>query len=148
MRIAIDARELAGQVTGVGRYLGGLLHEWATTRTEIKHQFALYANAPLPPAYSTFESRILPGASGTWWQQVTLASAVRADKPDVFFAPQYSAPLLMRTPTVLVVYDVSFAARPEWFRSREGLRLRTLSRASARRAHHVVTISEFSRREI
>jgi glycosyltransferase involved in cell wall biosynthesis len=148
MRIGIDARELVGQVTGVGRYVGGLLHEWASTPTAVKHDFILYANAPLPPAYSAFESKILPGTSGTWWQQITLAAAVRRDRPDVFFAPQYSAPLLLSTPTVVVIYDVSFAAHPQWFRTREGVRLRTLSRLSARRARHVVTISDFSKREI
>ena len=148
MRIGIDAREVVGQVTGVGRYLGGLLHEWTATGAAARHQFLLYAHAPLPSAYSAFESKILPGTSGTWWQQVTLVSAARADTLDVFFAPQYSAPLLLRTPTVVVIYDVSFAARPEWFGTREGIRLRTLARWSAAKARAVVTISEFSRREI
>jgi glycosyltransferase involved in cell wall biosynthesis len=148
MRIGIDARELVGQVTGVGQYLGGLLHEWAATPTAVKHHFILYANAALPAAYSAFETKILPGASGTWWQQTTLASAVRHDRLDVFFSPQYGAPLLLNTPTVVVIYDVSFAAHPEWFRVREGIRLRALARWSAAKACAVVTISEFSRREI
>ena len=30
MRIAVDARELRGQSTGVGRYLGELLAAWKT----------------------------------------------------------------------------------------------------------------------
>lgn len=148
MRIGVDARELAGQVTGVGRYLAGLLHEWAATRAAEQHQFVLYAPAPLPPAYSAFETKVLPGGSGTWWQQTTLAAAARGDSLDVFFAPQYSAPLLLSLPTVVVIYDVSFAARPEWFRTREGIRLRALVRWSAAKADAVVTISEFSRREI
>ena len=148
MRIGIDARELVGQVTGVGRYLGGLLAEWAANGAAHKHQFVLYAHAPLPAAYSPFASRVLPGASGTWWQQVTLTSAARSDNLDAFFAPQYTAPLLLNAPTVVVIYDVSFAAHPEWFRIREGLRLRTLARLSARRAHEVVTISDFSRDQI
>ncbi len=148
MRIGIDARELVGHVTGVGRYLAGLLAEWATNGAAHAHQFVLYAHAPLPPAYSPFASRVLPGTSGTWWQQVTLASAARGDHLDVFFAPQYTAPLLLNAPTVVVIYDVSFAAHPEWFRTREGIRLRTLARLSARRAREVITISEFSRNEI
>ena len=155
MRIGVDARELAGQVTGVGRYLHGLLHEWSTTGAAGEHEFVLYAPAPLPSELSAFHTRILParlkpGAprAGTWWQQTTLASAARADHLDVFFAPQYSAPLRLSVPTVVVIYDVSFAARPEWFRTREGIRLRTLVRWSAAKACAVVTISEFSRREI
>lgn len=149
MRIGIDARELAGHVTGVGRYLAGLLAEWASNGAASRHQFVLYATAPLSGQYSpSFDVRVLDGNPGTWWQQTTLAAAVRADAPDVFFAPQYSAPLLIKTPTVVVIYDVSFAAHPEWFRTREGIRLRTLARLSAAAARAVVTISNFSRDQI
>src|SRR5204863_6545894 len=108
----------------------------------------LYTHAPLSSAPPQFETRLLPGTSGTWWQQVTLASAARADQLDVFFAPQYTSPVLLNMPTVVVIYDVSFAAHPEWFRTREGMRLRTLSRLAARRSRAVVTISEFSKGEI
>ena len=148
MRIGIDAREIVGKATGVGRYLSGLLAEWAATGAASRHEFLLYTHAPVSSVPPHFETRVLPGTSGTWWQQVTLPPAARADKLDVFFAPQYTAPVLLNVPTVVVIYDVSFWAHPEWFRTLEGLRLRTLSRISARRARAVVTISEFSRREI
>ena len=148
MRIGIDARELAGRVTGVGRYLSGLLAEWAATGAASRHEFVLYAHAPVASVPPQFETRVLPGVSGTWWQQAVLPVAARKDRLDAFLAPQYSAPLLLAVPTVVVIYDVSFAAHPEWFRVREGLRLRTLARSSARRARAVVTISDFSFREI
>ena len=148
MRIGIDAREIVGQVTGVGRYLAGLLTEWASTGAATRHEFVLYGHAPMPSAPPQCETRVLPGASGTWWQQVTLPAAARRDKLDVFFAPHYTAPLTLKIPTVIVIHDVSFAAHPEWFRTREGMRLRALARLSARRARAVITISQFSRREI
>ena len=148
MRIGIDARELVGHVTGVGQYLAGLLHEWSSSGATSRHEFVLYAPAPLPSHLSAFDVRVVDGTSGTWWQQTALPAAARQDSLDVFFAPQYTAPMLLSVPIVVVVFDVSFAAHPEWFRTREGLRLRTLARWSARRARDVVTISEFSRREI
>ena len=43
---------------------------------------------------------------------------------------------------------MSFAAHPEWFSWREGLRRRLLTRLSARRAARVITVSDFSKREI
>jgi glycosyltransferase involved in cell wall biosynthesis len=49
---------------------------------------------------------------------------------------------------VLVIHDVSFAAHPEWFSWREGLRRRTLTRLGARKAARVITESDFSKREI
>jgi glycosyltransferase involved in cell wall biosynthesis len=95
-----------------------------------------------------FITRIVPGGGGTWWEQTQLPRAAFADHLDVFFAPQYSAPLSLEAPTVVAIHDVSFAAHPEWYRVREGARLRWLSRQSAANAHTVITISEFSRHEI
>ena len=38
MRIAIDARELCGHPTGVGRYLAGILDAWAATGVGTRHE--------------------------------------------------------------------------------------------------------------
>src|SRR6185503_9445280 len=149
MRIGIDARELCGRATGVGRYLGGLLHEWAAART-LAHEFVLYAHEPiaLPLDGRRFATRIVPGPAGTWWEQIRVPRAAAADHLDVWFAPAYSAPLWMATPTVVAIHDLSFVAHPEWFRLREGARRRWLTRQSANKASAVVTISEFSKREL
>jgi glycosyltransferase involved in cell wall biosynthesis len=66
----------------------------------------------------------------------------------VLFCPAYSGPVFGRVPMVVAIHDVSFAAHPEWFRWREGLRRRMLTRRAAHKAVRVITISEFSRREI
>jgi glycosyltransferase involved in cell wall biosynthesis len=57
-------------------------------------------------------------------------------------------PLRLQVPTVVAIHDVSFIVHPEWFRMREGIRRRALTRMSARQARAVITISEFSRREL
>jgi len=49
---------------------------------------------------------------------------------------------------VVAIHDVSFAARPDWFRAREGMRRRWLSRQAAQHSSAIITISEFSRREL
>ena len=90
----------------------------------------------------------MPGAGGTRWEQGALAAAIRADRPDVLFAPGYTAPLRVRAPLVVAMHDVSFAAHPEWFTWREGARRRFIARRSARKARLVLTISEFSRQQI
>jgi glycosyltransferase involved in cell wall biosynthesis len=147
MRIGIDAREIVGRQTGVGRHLSGLLAEWRASDAARVHQFVLYAHDTIPDA-GPFVVRIVPGTPGTWWQQVQLPRAVRDDRLDVFFSPQYTTPLLIATKTAVVIHDVSFVAHPEWFRFREGLRLRWLTRASAANACAVITVSDFSREEI
>lgn len=150
MRIGIDARELCGQATGVGRYLEGLLTAWAADERCRRHEFVLYASGPIPQPLDCrrFLSRTIPGPAGSWWEQMRLPRAACKDHLDVFFAPAYSAPNLGDIPVVVAIHDISFSAHPEWFGVREGARRRLLSRRSARHARAVVTISEFSKREL
>jgi glycosyltransferase involved in cell wall biosynthesis len=149
VKVAVDARELCGKPTGVGRYLYELLAEWSRSADARRHEWRLYApSVPGVPAASATQLTVLPGTGGTRWEQWTLARALAADRPDVLFAPAYSAPLTAPCPTVVAIHDVSFAARPEWFGTREGARRRAITRWSARRARRILTISEFSKREI
>jgi glycosyltransferase involved in cell wall biosynthesis len=150
MRIGIDARELCGHSTGAGRYLSGLLREWAADDATRRHEFILYAPESLDAALDSrrFATRRIAGKADTWWEQVRLPRVASHDHLDVFFAPAYTAPLRLKVPTVLAIHDLSFVAHPEWFGTREGVRRRLLTRHSANRARTVVTISEFSRREL
>ncbi|HUE87780.1 MAG TPA: glycosyltransferase family 1 protein [Vicinamibacterales bacterium] len=149
MRVAVDARELAGRPTGVGRYLAELLDRWGGSPDARRHEWRFYAHRPvsIPPALAS-SSVVIPGAGGTRWEQASLARALGRERPDVLFAPGYTAPLAAACPVALTIHDVSFAAHPEWFSFREGLRRRTLTAWSARRARLVITDSQFSRGEI
>lgn len=149
MRIAIDARELCGRPTGVGRYLDRILRGWANLPAAALHEYVLCA--PETPSLEPLSFHVTittRSGSGTRWEQFTLPSLLRHVKADVLFAPGYSGPILSHVPMVLTIHDVSFAAHPGWFGWREGLRRRALTRWAARRASRVLTISEFSRNEI
>jgi len=152
IHIGVDGRELGGAPTGVGRYLGQLLREWAADPT-FAHRVTIFVprETHLRDAQddARFHWRVLPAAhAGTWWEQTTLSRAAAGAGLDVFFAACYTAPLRLTVPTVVAVYDVSFFAHPEWFGAREGIRRRWLTRAAARRAKSIITISEFSAAEI
>jgi glycosyltransferase involved in cell wall biosynthesis len=150
LRIGIDARELLGEVTGVGRYLGELITRWTRRADAASRKFILYAPRPLdlPLPKPSVETRVVPGGGGTWWEQTALRRAVRADRPDIFFAPAYTAPVALGIPFAVTIHDVSFLAHPEWFRPRERWRRRFLARRMAASASLIFTDSEFSRSEI
>jgi glycosyltransferase involved in cell wall biosynthesis len=134
MRFAVDARELQGNPTGVGRFLGELLGQWETMPEAQAHEFVL-----LTP----------DGAErGTVWEQLDLPRLVLGTHADVLFSPAYTGPLRGAVPMVVAIHDVSFAAHPEWFSWSEGARRRTIATLAARKAKRIITISEFSRREI
>jgi glycosyltransferase involved in cell wall biosynthesis len=149
MRVAVDVRELCGRPTGVGRYLRGLLEAWGGNQAAQRHEWTLYSHAPptLPGGWDQ-HLRVIEGAGGTAWEQLTLPRAINAHRPDVLFAPGYTAPLSVSAPIVLTVHDVSFFAHREWFAFREGTRRRLLTAWSARRARKVITDSQFSKLEI
>ncbi len=157
LRIGIDARELLGASTGVGRYLGELMLRWTTRPDADRRRFVLFSPEPVGltfPAETTdirvtgAGVRLRQGYGGTWWEQTHLRRAVRSEPLDVFFAPAYTAPLGTPAPLAVTIHDVSFVAHPEWFRAREGFRRRWLTRRSARAAGVVLTVSEFSKSEI
>jgi glycosyltransferase involved in cell wall biosynthesis len=149
MRIGIDARELCGQPTGVGRHLAGLLGGWGASAAAGRHTLLLYSHqtpaTALPPNATL---RVIPGAGGTPWEQLALPRAAKGDRLDVFFAPGYTAPLTLQAPIVVLVHDLSFVSHPEWFRTREGLRRRLFTRWASQRATRVLTVSESARGEI
>jgi glycosyltransferase involved in cell wall biosynthesis len=150
MRIGIDARELAGQATGVGRFLAGLLREWSGNPVAGHHEFVLYAPGPIGLALDArrFRAREVRGTAGTWWEQVQLPAAISGDALDVFFAPAYTAPLRIKVAVVALIHDVSYVAHPEWFGLRDGIRRRWLTEQTAAKATSIITPSEFSRGEI
>jgi glycosyltransferase involved in cell wall biosynthesis len=152
LTIGVDARELAGEPTGVGRYLGELLTRWIARDDAPSRRFVLYAPERLAASLDVphVEQRIIGegGGRGTWWEQTHLRRAANRDNLDLFFAPAYTAPLGLKVPLALTVHDISFVAHPEWFRPREGLRRRWLTSKGAHRASVVFTDSEFSRSEI
>jgi len=151
--IGIDARELLGQPTGVGRYLGELLRRWIARPDAESRRFVLYTPEALPfvaaaPPHANLKEVVAGSGRGTWWEQTHLRRAVRSNPPDVFFAGAYTAPLALGVPLAVTIHDVSFAARPDWFRPREGARRRLLTRQAARAAEVIFTDSLFSRDEI
>jgi glycosyltransferase involved in cell wall biosynthesis len=153
LTIGIDARELLGEPTGVGRYLGELLRRWVIRPDAASRRLVLYSPEPLPfvasaPKGANISEVVAGSGRGTWWEQTHLRRAVRSDPPDVFFAGAYTAPLALGVPLAVTIHDVSFAAHPEWFRPREGARRRLLTRQAARAADVVFTDSHFSRDEI
>lgn len=150
MNIAIDARELLGNRTGVGRYLHELLRAWASDPSVRDDSITLCAPTPidLAPYRGLRITAATAEGRGLWWEQRVLPRLVAAAHADVLFAPGYTAPLASAPPTVVVLHDVSFAAHPEWFSWKEGARRRTIGRLTAERAARIIAVSSFSKREI
>lgn len=154
MRIGVDARELVGRATGVGRYLAELLAQWSRDPVAAADTLVLFSHVPLTlpegligTGGARIEAKVIPGSGSPVWEQLKLGFAARS-QVDVLFCPGYSGPLLPGVPLAVTLHDVSFCAHPEWFRPREGWRRRLTAWAAAHRARRVLAVSNFSRDEI
>jgi len=133
LRIGIDARAFNSPAAGVRRYVTELSRALAAGDFEID----LVAITDEPAAPTNFGRHA-----------ASLPLAIQRARVGLYHAPAYTAPLWGRTPVVLSIHDVSYARHPEWYPYRRDPLRRWFYRQSARRAALILTISNFSKREI
>ena len=158
MKIAIDARSLEENKTGVGRYLENLLKMW---RERKDAEFILYFKDSIPDIsdadknYLENDNFILKRldnpfgfSSNFFFQHFLLPYNLKKDGIDFFFSPFYLRPFFCGVKSAIVLHDISYEAHPEWFDKKSQFVLRTLSKISAHRADLIFTVSNYSKSEI
>ena len=147
MRIGIDARELTGQPTGVGRVLAGILEVWPED-----DEIILYAQKPVPSQFLAGGHRrnIVAGSHmpGAIWEQTVLPSRLRRDDVEALFSPAYGMPAAAPCGVVVGMHDCACAATPWEFGWRERKRRQWAARNAAKHARYLLTGSHFSAQEI
>ncbi len=151
MRIAVDARSLCGERTGVGRTLEGLYG--AFTRLFPGDSVVLLSPRPIvlpvalegavevrPPARVR-----LPGT--IWLQTVAAVEAMRAGA-DLFHGPLGILPLASPLPGVATIHDLTPVLFPEWHDRKNVAGFAPLLPATVRRAARLVCVSRATRDDL
>lgn len=149
LRIGIDARPIQGSFTGDATYWRGLVD--GLSRFETFDDIIVYLDADLP------EPEIMPSgyvrvrylSAVNWraWTAWAFPQALREDKVQVAHV-QYGIPPLLPCPVITTVHDVSFKRHPEFFRLKDRLILDTGMKHLAKNAARILTVSEYSRKEM
>ena len=152
MVLAIDCRELVpGRVTGIGRFLGGILEEIAQSRPHLTTVAMAGRTTRIPVAAPHLSVRRLPWRPGLYFDQVLLPRALREISATLFFSPYYKAPRRAPCPTVVTIHDlipVTFPAYTRGWRRGFAIAFRLWATLLSQRATAVITDSEYSKREI
>ncbi len=167
MRVAFDARSLsAPALRGWDRYTVGLVRELVARGVEV-----VLLHTPREPVRAQHveglgcrTQAVEDTRGGMYWEQVALPLALRRGGFDLYHAPaERGVPLVAPCPTVLTVHSVTYHSYhqlvtrgllPGTVRDYTGVDFRPYSRAAlyslaqCRRAGHVLTPSEFARREV
>ena len=131
-QVAINARAaIRGEIGGVERYARELVARLPALAP------GRYRVIAPPPA--------LAHRAGHVWEQAALPLAARG--ASLIYSPANLAPVLSRD-NVVVIHDVAALAHPEAYSKTYVAYQRALLPAIARRARAVITVSEFSKREI
>ena len=92
-------------------------------------------------------SRGWPGPEALW-EQLGLPLAARRLRADLIHAPNCFLPLRRPCPGVVTIHDLAFEAFPDDFSRRTGAKFRSITPRAARSAQRVITVSEFTRRDV
>jgi len=155
MKIGIDAHNLEGQRTGVGRVLISILQQWNKFDLPQSIKFILYFKKEIPDdlelSDSIFVKKLLKAQSNAFFVHWLLHRAAKKDNVDILFCPGYVAPLFYQGKIALTLHDIIYQARPDlynWPSFWDKILLKKVSRMAAQKAKIILTPSEFSKKEV
>ncbi|HEX6290760.1 MAG TPA: glycosyltransferase family 1 protein [Herpetosiphonaceae bacterium] len=158
MHFALNAHLLSPQPgyrqAGVSEYIDRIMRQlWTITPDD---RWTVYAPPGVTralldaPAHVALHPSRLPTTNPLAriaWEQIVAPAVLRHDRPAVLLCPLNVVPLLAPCPTVVTVHDLAFL-RFNLHRPAKRRYLSLLTRLSVRHAAHVITVSEFTRREV
>lgn len=148
LRIGVDTHAIGERKTGNERVFANLVPELIARS---KHDFVLFftdgASAKAWPAGDRTKIRLIRPSNRLVRYPLLLPALARREQLDVLLV-QYTASKRIPCPVVPYVHDVSFAAQPRFFGLLERMWLQKEVPSTMKRAASVITVSEFSRREI
>lgn len=152
MLIGIDAsRANKFHKTGTEWYSYHLIQELKKLNTK-SDQFILYSKEALRGGLKDlpegWQSKVLCWPPKKLWTQLRLSAEMLINKPDVLFVPAHTIPLVHPRNTITTLHDVGFERYPEIYSKKELAYHRFSARFALRHAKHIITPSEFSKREI
>ncbi len=151
MRIAVDGHTIGTTLGGNVTYITNLIESLADL--DPTNEYILYV--ALDEAVRRFAGRwanvrvkqLDVGGSRIARFFYSFRKVIAEDRPDVFFV-QFNAPAKVKCRIVAEIHDLSFEHVPETFRWHEHPRMKFTTRRTARNADHVITCSEYTRRDI
>jgi glycosyltransferase involved in cell wall biosynthesis len=150
VRIGIMLRHLDQHGGGVLTYTRHLLAELLALDTD--HDFVLLYRNPVhlgEHAHSRrVKERLVTARSVLGWDQAAVAKAASEERLDLLFNPKYSVPLAARCRTVFVCHGLDWYVTPQWSRWWDRLNHRYLFPRYARKADHIIAVSDVTRRQL
>ena len=155
MILGIDASQANREIrSGTEWYAFYLIQEFKKllrSRSDVRVRF--YTRNALRPDLAAnlpenFEIKILHWPFKYFWVQKRLSLEMLLHPPDILFCPAHTIPLIHPNKTFTTLHDIGFKDYPELYDKLSLWYHKFSARLAAKKAHHIFTVSQFSRSRI
>ncbi len=151
MILGIDvSRANKSQKTGTEAYAWQLiraLQKFIPPDTEVFLYTGAKLEPPLRPSIPRWKERVLSWPPRYLWTLGRLSFEMLRHPPELLWIPTHALPFFAPK-SIVTIHDVGFLARPELYKLRDRIYHLFSTRRIVRRAAHIITVSEFSKKEI
>ncbi|NIZ40615.1 glycosyltransferase family 1 protein [Entomospira entomophila] len=145
MQIIVNARFLCTRATGVQRFAFEISRH--LKRIDPSIQFVSPHNIQQDAWADELQAIPIGRLTGHLWEQIDLAGYLRKHPKSILFSPGNTGPIGQKK-QLLVLHDVAFLTNPKAFNWRFRKLYQFLIKRLSKRVACILTVSDFSRREI
>lgn len=155
MRIAIDARVIERKMTGIGRYLDDLLN--GLTDHDSVNEYTLFTTVPLEKYNKEYYRNVVldklkfnSKMYSPLWLNFVLKNHLLENNFDVFFSPNNLCPAVSsgKLKSVITIHDIMFKMDKNYYSALYRTYLNIMLGSSVKSASKIITISEYSKKDI
>jgi len=151
MNIGIDANEANLKIrVGVGQYAFNVI--WELYRQDKKNTYQLYLKQPplsdMPPQSDNWHYHVF-GPQKLWtFIALPFRLFTQPIRLDYFWSPSHYSPRFSPVPTIPTIHDLGYLESRDQFNSKDIYQLINWTKRSIFSAHHIIAVSEFTKKEI
>ncbi len=151
MKIAIDARMIRpGSMHGIARYVFQLLK--GLVSMDHRHTYYVLVNRDSPLEAIEWPDHIELVKLNSQWislrEQKEIPTFLRKVKADLFHAPSFVAPMFVPCKMIMTIHDLNHMVLPQFYTLIHQFYYQIIVRASIQRSQYILTVSNFSKKEI
>lgn len=152
LRIAVDARPLAEEISGIARYT----FETLSHMSRLGHKWYLYSHRPIPTAdqfgsnvcirHLNFRTR----ASRMLWAQTVLPYWALQNQADLFWSPAHRIPQLLshKIPRVVTIHDLAWVHAGQTMRPLSRWMDKLLVPEAVRHSDRIISVSDHTANDL
>lgn len=144
-KIIINGKFLSQKITGVQRYAREVLNRLDPLVSNLNIEIVMAEDAKDIPDFKNIAKKVLSGKASVFWEQIKLPLYIKKQNA-IGLHLCHIAPILK--PDIVCIHDANVARNPQWFTKKLVLWYGLIHWSCALWAKKILTVSNFSKKEI